>query len=336
LRIQVDAAINPGNSGGPAVVGEKMIGLAFAHLSKAENISYIIPCEEIELFLKNMVDGSYHGRPTLFTRVQGLQNPALRSFLNADKSVHGLVVQAVARIPADNPLRKWDILTRIGDSPIDDEGMIKLEGGPRVAYNYLVERTATNGKVPMTILRSGQTLQVQAPIVSNWQLVVPFLKGSYPSYFVYGPLVFSEATEDLVTDFTRGRTAAFWTAQLVGQGSPLLSRAEDSPEFDGERLVVVTSFLPHKLSRGYGDPTGQVVKTINGIAIKNLGQLVQVLRDCEDRFITVDFDGHPLFTDTLIFPRAQMLADTEDILTENSVRSQGSPDMLAIWNGKKN
>ncbi|HXS68821.1 MAG TPA: serine protease, partial [Candidatus Polarisedimenticolia bacterium] len=38
LRIQIDAAINPGNSGGPAVVGDKMIGLAFSRLNDADNI----------------------------------------------------------------------------------------------------------------------------------------------------------------------------------------------------------------------------------------------------------------------------------------------------------
>ena len=36
--IQTDAAINPGNSGGPAVVGDRMIGLAFSHLGGADNI----------------------------------------------------------------------------------------------------------------------------------------------------------------------------------------------------------------------------------------------------------------------------------------------------------
>src|SRR5206468_2924940 len=46
LRIQIDAAINPGNSGGPAVASDKMIGLAFSHLGGADNIGYIIPCEE--------------------------------------------------------------------------------------------------------------------------------------------------------------------------------------------------------------------------------------------------------------------------------------------------
>jgi hypothetical protein len=36
----------------------------------------------------------------------------------------------------------------------------------------------------------------------------------------------------------------------------------------------------------------------------------------------------------MVFPRAEMLAATDEILTDNSVRLQGSPDTLAIWNAK--
>ena len=67
LRIQIDAAINPGNSGGPAVAGNTMIGLAFSHLGGAENIGYIIPCEEIdELFLKDIARGPLRWEAGLF------------------------------------------------------------------------------------------------------------------------------------------------------------------------------------------------------------------------------------------------------------------------------
>jgi len=31
-----------------------------------------------------------------------------------------------------------------------------------------------------------------------------------------------------------------------------------------------------------------------------------------------------------------MIAQTDDILTDNNVRNRGSDDMMAIWNGKKN
>ena len=75
-----------------------------------------------------------------------------------------------------------------------------------------------------------------------------------------------------------------------------------------------------------------MVKTINGIPIKNLNHLVEVLRDAKSQFITVEFNSRD--GETLVFPRADMLAATDEILTDNGVRSQGSPDTLAIWNAK--
>ena len=108
----------------------------------------------------------------------------------------------------------------------------------------------------------------------------------------------------------------------------------DRQAFEGERLVVVSSpFFPHKLAKGYSSAFAQVVKTVNGIPIKNLKHLVEVLRDCRDEMITIEFDNRG--GEVLVFPRAEMVAATEEILTDNGVRSQGSPDTLAIWNTKK-
>ena len=38
MAIQIDAAINPGNSGGPAIMDDKVVGVAFQNLSGAEKI----------------------------------------------------------------------------------------------------------------------------------------------------------------------------------------------------------------------------------------------------------------------------------------------------------
>jgi hypothetical protein len=35
----------------------------------------------------------------------------------------------------------------------------------------------------------------------------------------------------------------------------------------------------------------------------------------------------------MVFPRAELIASTEAILNDHGVRSQGSPDMLKIWQG---
>jgi S1-C subfamily serine protease len=333
LRIQIDAAINPGNSGGPAVVGDRMIGLAFSRLGSADNIGYIIPNEEIELFLQDIADGRYDGKPAMFDDLQTLENPALRSLLKLDKSVEGMVVHKPDSDDPAYPLKQWDVITKIGDQPVDDQGMIKLGPNLRVHFQYLVQKIAKNDKVPLTVVRAGKEMPVELPVSSKHPMVMPDLDGAYPSYFVYGPLVFSRATESFVSGLLRGTRAPRWVSWLSAMNSPLVKRIGDKPSFAGEELVVIPSpFFPHRLAKGYSDPFCQVVKTVNGIPIKNLGQLVEVLRDAKGEFIQVEFDNRA--GETLVFPRTEMLSATDDILTDNGVRSQGSPDTLAIWNTK--
>jgi S1-C subfamily serine protease len=68
LRVQIDAPINPGNSGGPVIAGDKMIGLAFSGVVGANNIGYVIPNEEIELFLSAQGVGRHHPHRRLSRR----------------------------------------------------------------------------------------------------------------------------------------------------------------------------------------------------------------------------------------------------------------------------
>jgi hypothetical protein len=75
-----------------------------------------------------------------------------------------------------------------------------------------------------------------------------------------------------------------------------------------------------------------VVKTINGTPVRNLSHLVQLLRDSRDEFIVIAFDSRG--GETVVFRRAEMIAATEEILTDNDLRSQGSADALAVWNAK--
>lgn len=332
LRIQIDAAINPGNSGGPAIADGKMIGLAFSRLDNANNIGYIIPCEEIELFLQDIADGHYDGKPAMYDELQTLENPALRSFLKLGRSVEGIIVHEPESADAAYPLKEWDVISKIGNIPVDDQGMIKLSDTLRVNFQYLIQKFAKDGKVPLTVVRAGKEMQIQLPVTLKHPMLIPDLETTYPSYFIYGPLVFSGATKQYIGDIANGNWAG-WTSAFIRSGSPFAKRYGDKPTFDGEGLVVVSSpFLPHKLAKGYSNPGARVVKSINGIAIKNLNHLVEVLRDSKNDFTTIKFDGRA--GETLVFPRNDMLAATESILVDNDIRSQGSPDTLAIWNAK--
>jgi S1-C subfamily serine protease len=333
LRIQIDAAINPGNSGGPAVAGDKMIGLAFSRLNEAENIGYIIPNEEIDLFLQDIADGHYDGKPAMFDTLQTLENPALRSFLKLAPSVEGMVVHKPYKDDPAYPLKEWDVITKIGDTPVDDQGMIKLGNDLRVRFQYEIQHIATNGAVPLTIVRAGKELSINLPVSADYPQLIPRLNNTYPSYFIYGPLVFSAATEEYMGGYMKTKYAAQLASSFGALANPLITRMADQPAFPGEGLVIFSSpFFPHKLAQGYSSPRSHVVKSVNGIPVKNLNHLVEILRDARGEFITIECNTR--YGETMVFPRTQMLAATDDILTDNGVRSQGSPDTLAVWKAK--
>ncbi len=324
LRIQIDAAINPGNSGGPAVADDRMIGVAFSRLGGGDNIGYIIPCEEIELFLQDAADGRYDGKPAMFDALQTFENPALRPFLKVPRGVDGMIVtESDASDPA-YPLQAWDVITQIGDTKIDNEGMVRV-GDIRVRFQYLIQKYARDGRVPLTVVRRGQAQTIQLPVGPRRPMLIPDLEGAYPSYFVYGPLVFSSATQLFLAGLNNIAIG------LAGAGSPLSTRRSDRPAFDGEALVVVASpFFPHKLSKGYSQTQSSVVHKVNGTVIRNLAHLVETLRDLKDEFVVFEFAGRRF--ETPVFPRKEMEAATEDILNDNGVRAQGSPDVLKVWN----
>ena len=332
LRIQIDAAINPGNSGGPAIAGDKMIGLAFSRLGgDTQNIGYIIPNEEVELFLKDIADGHYDGKPSMYDDLQTLENPALRQFLKLDKSVEGMVVHRPDKTDASYPLKEWDVITRIGDTPIDNQGHGQDRQG---SARELRLHDPEGGQGRQAAADGGARRQAAADrtagVGRTARFSCPDLHGEYPSYFVYGPIVFSRATRQFLAAFENN---AGLLRVLSFVKSPLVTRIFDAPSADLEELVIISSpFFPHKLANGYSNATGSVVYSINGTPVKSLKHLVALLRDLTDPFVTIEFASRS--GEALVFSRAAIVAATDEILTDNGVRAQGSPDMLAVWQAK--
>ena len=328
LRIQIDAAVNPGNSGGPALVDDKMIGLTFSGIRGADNIGYIIPTEEVDLFLKNIADGKYDYKPALSDQLQTLENEALRQKLGFQKKTVGVVVHEPASSADDYPLKKWDVITRIGDHEIDNVFMSKIRDSLRVDFHYYVQALAKDGKVPLTIVREGKEMAVEVPVTVKADELFQPLLGRYPSYFIYGPMAFAPASAEFAAAIDRGSMAF-----LGAIGSPLVTRRGAKKSFPDEELVIVSSpMFPHRIGKGYGNPMAKVIKEINGVKIKNLKHLVETLRDAKDKYIIISFDDRN--SETFVFDRKEILKATDEILSDNSVRQQASDDILPIWQKK--
>jgi S1-C subfamily serine protease len=333
LRIQIDAALNPGNSGGPAVSDDKIIGLVFSKIMKAENIGYHIPVEEIRMFLDDIADGTYEGKPAIHDVEVGLQtveNDALRDRLGIEKGTSGIMVSRVRNLYPGFPLKPWDLITHLGEHAIDSEGHVRVHDDLRLPMHYLVPHLVNDGKVEMTLIRDGQPRKLQVPVSPACQRLIRFNNHKYPRYFIYGPLVFSPVTLSLVISLRPPMRHV-----LMATGSPIITRMADVIAFEGEELVALVSpIFPHRITKAYDLGSLSVVSHVNDVPIKNLTHLVETLRDAKGEFVTFRFAN--LNAERLVFRRQEVEAATEEILGDNGIRHQCSEDLRSIWREPEN
>ena len=338
LRIQVDAAINPGNSGGPAVKDGKIVGLVFSGYKTADNIGYLIPVEEIRLFLDDIEDGTYDGKLT-FPRncqLQTLENETLRRKLGLSEEMGGLWVREFKsgeETQDINTLRTGDVITEIDGEPIDRQGKVTLADGSRVSLRYLVQKHADSDMVPMTLLRDGEEIEADIKLRRGDVMLAKNMGFEYPQYIIVGPMAFTPVTYGWLQTlekskykwanrFSSSQVTTFWEAL-----SPLTADNEDV-----ELVTVCNSFLPHPISKGYDRPGYRVVKKFNDIEVRNLKHLVELMRDSQQEYFVFEFVGE--IYETYVFDREEFLAATEEVLDDNGIRRQGTPELLKIFNGE--
>ena len=328
VRIQIDAALNPGNSGGPAVSDGKLIGLVFSKYTAGDNIGYLLAAEEVKMLLAAVEKGPYTGKLQLHEEVATTENEALRAKLGLEKEAGLLIIQPFSEKP-DYPLKRWDVLLKIGDQPLDSQGNVKIQDELRLSYQYLVPKLARDGHVQLTVLRDRKTIEVKAPVRAHVDLVMPPLLGKYPRYFIYGPMVFTQATQDIAGRIAASGLGATYTTYYK---NPLVPRLLDQPSFAGEEIVSLTHLLPHKTSKGYSPAAFSTVSRINGTKVRNLAHLVELLRDATGEFLVVELAG---LAEPLVFRRAEVLQATEEILADEGIRKQFSDDLENVWHKGK-
>lgn len=117
--------------------------------------------------------------------------------------------------------------------------MVHIEGDRLVKFQYLVQRLRDN-KVPLTIIRDGRELKIDLPVnpdSNRW--LVPMLAAANPSYFILGPLVFSEVTDDYVRYLAQSDESGTRTMWNLYSGNPPFTQYGERPAYPGERIVIV-------------------------------------------------------------------------------------------------
>ncbi|MDP4721931.1 MAG: serine protease [Akkermansiaceae bacterium] len=269
LIVQIDAAINPGNSGGPVLQDGKVVGVAFQGLRQADNTGYIIPTPVVNRFLKDVEDGSYDHYAELGLTEFPLHNPAMRTALGLPNNGQGvLVTNVIPTSSADGILKTGDVLMALDGNPVDSDGQVLVDG-EKVNLNEIVERKFSGDKVAVRYLRNGGWNDVEItlkPLPPSRLYSIQYEKT--PRYVVFAGLVFQPLDTNLFA------TSKFSDITVRRLYSDYVSKGIFEEKKD---IVILTQIEPDPVTSQIDNFTGMAVEKINGLPIRDLAHLHELL-----------------------------------------------------------
>lgn len=288
LACQIDAAINPGNSGGPVIKNDRIAGVAFQSSARGENIGYMVPAPIIIHFLKDITDGKYDGFPELGILFQNMENPDQREkFRMTEKQTGVLIANILIDSPVRNILQVNDVVTAIDDVQIENDGSVEFRPGERTSLNYLVQRKFINDWINVRILRNGEikNMKVKLSVTMNSTRLVPFEQYDiYPTYYIYGGLVFAPLTKNYLLE---------WGSQwFFSAPSKLLNLYQNGIRTsDKKEVVLLSKVLADEINLGYHDIDNVIIEKVNGRRIADMSDLVRAVEDSKETFNVFEDDS---------------------------------------------
>lgn len=341
LRTQIDAALNDGNSGGPMIAGGRVVGITFSGLSSSDGIGYAIPCEEIQLALKDMQDGNYDGKARLWIWTQGLQAKEMRRWLNMPDTLTGMRFASAQINVDDYPLRINDVITKIGSYNVNNQGKVAYNDTTQVPYGYAVEREAEidgkQGFVSVHVFRDGTEMELQVPVFRDGRFLLRHHFDNPPPYFVYGPIVFSVAsadfTESIGLALSRGGSAGRSLYRLIRLmqtlKNPYWTRQGDRVTAERQQLVVIQKLISNRMTRDIKVPLPGVVKKVNGKPVTNLRQVAELINGLSEDLLVIEFED--VGSTTIVLDRSEIESKHDEIMEENGIVRSASRELRDVW-----
>jgi S1-C subfamily serine protease len=273
LAGQIDAAINSGNSGGPVMVHDRVVGVVMQAYSPqySENMGHMVPVPVIRHFLRDIADGTYDGFPALGLDTQSMVNPHMKRHYGMPLDQTGLAVQRmVYGSPATDLLQVGDVLVAIDGRAIADDGTVEFRPHERTRYTYFVEQRQLGESVRLEVLRRGVRLQVEVPLTRTQRAFALVPSEQYdrrPRYFIYGGIVFSPLTKNLLQSWGDDWQKSAPTA--------LLAARDKHPTAAQREVVVALQVLPAALNIGYHHILSWIVAEVNGEAVQDFDTFYQ-------------------------------------------------------------
>jgi Do/DeqQ family serine protease len=245
--IQTDASINPGNSGGALVdMQGRLVGvntMIFSRGGGSNGVGFAIPSEMVKRIVDAAVRGGTMVRPWLGAKGEVIDSAKAKA-LGLDRPRGVLISNIYSGGPADRAgLREGDVVLNVdGREVFDDRGM------------KFIAATKAEGEVAtLSVLRNGRPQQISV------RMAAP------------------PGTSKAETILVQG-TNPFAGAEVV-ELTPALAEEAGMDAFSGGILVLR---VPSRtIARNVGFQPGDIIREINGTAIRTKGDFDAAIRRAE-------------------------------------------------------
>ncbi len=327
LGVQIDAAINPGNSGGPVLKDGKLVGVAMQVIKSSQNIGYMIPTSVIEHFLTDLGDGKYDGFPQLGIEFVNTENKALRKYYGVDHVDGGVLIYRVLPFSAvDHVLREGDVLLQVENISVGVDGTYNFREGERLSIAHLINQKQIGDQLRLQISRKGKLMDKMIKFNRFTGLVAYPHNVDDPTYYIYGGLIFSVLSSDLLQSWGNSwweKAPLDFLYYLIGSGRLNLDRKKE--------VVVLLDVLPDDSNVGYHDYNSEVIKKLNGKEVNSFKEFVLAIEKDQGHDYSVFETEHRA---PIILPTAGIDEANKNIMERNHIPFQYSKD-VAQWLGKK-
>ena len=322
LAAQVDAAINPGNSGGPVLdmATDKIAGIAFQGNKRGEALGYMIPTDVIRCFLKDVEDKRVDGVPDHLFAVEELENEAARRFLKMKSDQSGLYISKTAPEMGTNSLQAGDVLLEVDCHRVANNGDIRLPGNRIRTYFHPFQMRQIGDRVPVKLLRDGNVLERDVPVVRRNLRTRGFLYDEKPDYFVCGGLVFTTLSYSFLLN-----------NRIRIHDDP----ADDTKPVDGEKFVVLSDVLADICVEGYIDTAGVHVRSVNGVKVRDLRHLVELVDGAKCEFLQLGIDDNNEWDSLMVLDLAALREATPRVMERYRIPADRSEDLQSVSTEKK-
>ena len=267
----MSAPINPGSSGGPLVnMRGQVIGINSSGVTAAQNVGYMIPINELKIYLDDLKTGGLIRKPYLGI----FQAPSTEELVKClgNPTPGGVYIADVLKdSPLFEQMQPGDMLYEINGHKIDMYGEMSVPWSEdKISVGEYVGRLRVGQKVMLVAYRSGVRKDLEcnferrklSPIRQIFPLYEPI------DYEVFGGLVVMELTLNHLA--------------ILGMVSPGLAKFAEHKNQD-QSVLVITKTLPDSLAYRSRSPlTGTILKKVNDIPVGTLQDLRNALAQSKE------------------------------------------------------